>query len=199
MSEAAGPGTATSRGGTPPEPAAIRRALLAQVLDVESVVARTCRLEVRFAPAAVAAYRLVGHRQSAVESLAEGPAATVDLHAGEAVRAVYEACVGVRVYEMHGDLMFAGAERVLRTIERDSDDFSVAILDVAGVDTINDPARALLASMSTTLQAAGKMGYLVDPDAAVIRPDRGFDHVVFGTLDGAVIAAQEWLAAARVR
>lgn len=124
---------------------------------------------------------------------------TVGRESRATVRAVYEACDGVRVYEMHGDLMFAGAERVLRTIERDSDDFSVAILDVAGVDTINDPARALLASMSTTLQAAGKMGYLVDPDAAVIRPDRGFDHVVFGTLDGAVIAAQEWLAAARVR
>jgi glutaminase len=93
--------------------------------------------------------------------------------------------------------MFAGAERVLRTVDRDSDDFSVAILDVTRVDTINDPARALLASMSETLNAAGKKGLVVDPDAAVIRPDRGFDHVVFGTIDAAVVAAQEWLAAGR--
>jgi hypothetical protein len=76
-------------------------------------------------------------------------------------------------------------------------DFAVAILDVTRVDTINDPARALLASMSETLNAAGKKGLVVDPDAAVIRPDRGFDHVVFGTIDAAVAAAQEWLAAGR--
>ena len=122
---------------------------------------------------------------------------TVSRESRATIRAVYQACDGVRVYEMHGDLMFAGAERVLRTVDRDSDDFSVAILDVTRVDTINDPARALLASMSETLNAAGKKGLVVDPDAAVIRPDRGFDHVVFGTIDAAVAAAQEWLAAGR--
>jgi glutaminase len=122
---------------------------------------------------------------------------TVSRESRATIRAVYQACDGVRVYEMHGDLMFAGAERVLRTVDRDSDDFAVAILDVTRVDTINDPARALLASMSETLNAAGKKGLVVDPDAAVIRPDRGFDHVVFGTIDAAVVAAQEWLAAGR--
>jgi glutaminase len=122
---------------------------------------------------------------------------TVSRESRATIRAVYQACDGVRVYEMHGDLMFAGAERVLRTVDRDSDDFSVAILDVTRVDTINDPARALLAGMSETLNAAGKKGLVVDPDAAVIRPDRGFDHVVFGTIDAAVAAAQEWLAAGR--
>jgi glutaminase len=122
---------------------------------------------------------------------------TVSRESRATIRAVYQAYDGVRVYEMHGDLMFAGAERVLRTVDRDSDDFAVAILDVTRVDTINDPARALLASMSETLNAAGKKGLLVDPDAAVIRPDRGFDHVVFGTIDAAVAAAQEWLAAGR--
>ena len=109
------------------------------------------------------------------------------------IRAVYGACDGVRVYEMHGDLMFAGAEKVLRTIDHDSEDFAVAILDVTRVDTINDPARALLAGMSTTLRDAGKLGLLVDPDAAVILLGRGFDDVVFSTLDAAVAAAEEWL------
>ena len=89
--------------------------------------------------------------------------------------------------------MFAGVERVLRSVDRDSAEFSVAILDVTRVDTINDPARALLASMSTTLRAAGKNGFLVDPDAAVIVPGRGFDDVVLGTIDDAVAAAQDWL------
>lgn len=115
------------------------------------------------------------------------------------IRAVYGACDGVRVYEMHGDLMFAGAEKVLRTIARDSEDFAVAILDVTRVDTINDPARVLLAGMSTTLREAGKMGFLVDPDAAVILPDRGFDDVVFSTLEDAVAAAEEWLHADPLR
>ncbi len=123
---------------------------------------------------------------------------TVSRESRATIRAVYDACEGVRVYEMHGDLMFAGAERVLRTADRDREDCSVAILDVTRVDTINDPARALLASMSATLEAAGKKGYLVDPDAAVSRPDRGFDDVVFGTLDEAVAAAQNWLAGGRI-
>ena len=118
---------------------------------------------------------------------------TVSRESRATIRAVYAAGDGVRVYEMHGDLMFAGAERVLRIIDRDSGSFSVAVLDVTRVDTINDPARALLASMSTMLSAAGKRGFLVDPDAAVILPGRGFDDVVFGTLDDAVSAAKAWL------
>lgn len=109
------------------------------------------------------------------------------------IRAVYGAADGVRVYEMHGDLMFAGAERVARLIDRDSDEFSVAILDVTRVDTINDSARLLLAGMSATLREAGKLGLLVDPDNAVIRPGRGFDDVAFATLDGAVEAARRWM------
>lgn len=118
---------------------------------------------------------------------------TVSRESRATIRAVYESSDGVRVYEMHGDLMFAGAEKVLRTIDRDSDDFLVGILDVTRVDTINDAARVLLAGMSSTLDAAGKKGFVVDPDGAVIRPGRGFDHVVFRTLDAAVLAAQDWL------
>ncbi len=91
--------------------------------------------------------------------------------------------------------MFAGAERVLRTVDRADDDFSVVILDVTRVDTISDPARTLLAGMSDTLRAAGKHGLLIDPDAAVIRPGRGFDDVVFSALDDAVSAAGDWLRA----
>ncbi len=118
---------------------------------------------------------------------------TVSRESRATIRAVYNATEGVRVYEMHGDLMFAGAEKVLRTVDRDGDGFAVAILDVTRVDSINDPARTLLAGMSSTLHDAGKLGLLVDPDAAVIRPGRGFDDAVFRTLDDAVAAAREWL------
>jgi hypothetical protein len=77
-------------GRTPVDAAAIRRAVLEQVFAMPTLTARQCRLEVAFDPQAVAAYRLVGHRQSAMESLAGGDPPAVDLHAGEVTRVVYE-------------------------------------------------------------------------------------------------------------
>lgn len=121
---------------------------------------------------------------------------TVSRQSRATIRATYEPRERVRVYEIHGDLMFAGAEKVLRIIDRAKDDFDVAILDVTRVDSINDPARSLLATMSGTLSSARKLGLLIDPDAAVALPGRGFDDVVFTTLEGALDAAEKWKDAA---
>ena len=77
-------------GRTPADAVAIGRAMLEQVFAASTLTARQCRLEVAFDPRAVAAYRLVGHRQSAMESLAGGGPPPVDLHAGDVVRVVYE-------------------------------------------------------------------------------------------------------------
>lgn len=77
-------------GRTALDATAIRRDLIRQVTGHDTLVARQCRLEVRFDPAAVARYRLVGHRQTAVESLAPGLPPALDLHVGETARAVYE-------------------------------------------------------------------------------------------------------------
>ena len=60
-------------------------------------------------------------------------------------------------------------------------------------------AWALLASMGATLEAAGKLGLIVDPDAAVIRPGRGYEGVSFTNLDDAVAAAGKWLGANGLR
>lgn len=120
---------------------------------------------------------------------------TVSRESRSTIRAVYEPIDRVRVYELHGDLMFAGAEQVARTVDRDGDDFAVAVLDVTRVDTINDAARALLAGMSVSLSADGRRGLVVDPDAAVIRPGRGYDDRVFTTVEDAVDAARDWLRA----
>jgi hypothetical protein len=79
-----------SFGRTSLDAVAIRRDLLRQVIGQDTLVARQCGLEIRFDPNRVVAYRLVGHRQSVVESLADAPPATIDLHAGETVRVVYE-------------------------------------------------------------------------------------------------------------
>jgi glutaminase len=99
----------------------------------------------------------------------------------------------VRVYELHGDLLFAGAEQVLRRVEREKGAFDVAILDVTRVDTISEAARGLLAGMRATLSSVGKEGFLVDPDNAVVRSEKRdhFDAVVFGALDDAVAAAKD--------
>ena len=108
-----------------------------------------------------------------------------------AIRAIYDAAHGVRVYELHGDLLFAGAEQVLRTIERQRERFEVAILDVSRIDDINDSARRMLAGMRATLSAVGKEGYLVDPDGKVVRTGREQDYgaIVFSSVDDAVVAA----------
>ena len=62
----------------------------------------------------------------------------------------------IRVYETHGDLLFCGAEQVVRTVDRERDSFDVAILDVSRVDDIDDAARALLSGMSAALRAHGQ-------------------------------------------
>jgi glutaminase len=106
------------------------------------------------------------------------------------LRAVYEPCDKVRVYEAHGDLLFSGAEQVLRTVDRDRDAFDAVILDVSRVDDIDDAARALLSGMTVTLRAEGKHGYLVDPEGIVIRNEPEFEESRYLTLDDAVAAAR---------
>ena len=76
--------------------------------------------------------------------------------------AVYRPRDNIRVYETHGDLLFSGAEQLVRTVDRERDSFDVAILDVSRVDDIDDAARALLADVAAGLRAEGKAGYLVD-------------------------------------
>lgn len=106
------------------------------------------------------------------------------------LRAVFEPRDRVRVYETHGDLLFCGAEQVVRTVDRDCDAFDVAILDVARIDDIDDAARALLAGMSAELQVRGKVGYIVDPDGIFIGSDSSLESVRHVSLDDAVAAAE---------
>jgi len=77
-------------GRTAADAAAVRRELVRQVTGRDTLVAEQCRLEVRFTPSRVLRYRIVGYRQSAVESLAAAAPAAIDLHAGDTVRVVYE-------------------------------------------------------------------------------------------------------------
>lgn len=102
-------------GRTSHDAVSIRRSLIQQVTGCDTLIATQCELEVRFDPKRVARYRLVGHHQSAVESLAEAPPRGADLHAGETVRVVYE--VIPRVTEKRGGL--ASAALAWRTANGD--------------------------------------------------------------------------------
>ncbi|WP_166905708.1 glutaminase A [Mycobacterium sp. DL440] len=121
---------------------------------------------------------------------------SVTRESSSTLRAVFEVHPGIRVYEVQGDLLFAGAEQVLRTAERDRGGYAVAVLDVTRVDDINDAARGMLTGMRASLAAAGKEAYLVDPDGRVVPAGRrdDYDAIVFRTLDEAVDAARQWSA-----
>lgn len=77
------------------DPTMLRRRLVDALATGPGAVLESATIEVRFDPTAIAAYRLVGHRQSVPESLAAfGRKPTADsgvaIHEGETVRAVYE-------------------------------------------------------------------------------------------------------------
>ncbi|ORW94578.1 glutaminase A [Mycolicibacter terrae] len=116
---------------------------------------------------------------------------TVSSEAHAAIRGVYTPRPGVRVYEVHGDLLFAGAEQVARTATRDCGDFDIAILDVSRLHAISDPARGLLAGLADDLQSLGKRGLLVDPNGAVTPDPAAYDVLVFDTVEDALAAAEE--------
>ncbi len=123
----------------------------------------------------------------------------VSRDARASLRAVYEPCDNVRVYETQGDLLFCGAEQVVRTVDRERDTFDVAILDVSRVDDIDDAARRLLSGMSTALRTLGKVGYLVDPDGIVVRTAPEYEAIRYLTIDDAVAAAKASVRAGVVR
>ncbi len=120
---------------------------------------------------------------------------TVARDSRSTLRAIYEPRDGIRVYEVHGDLLFCGAEQVVRTVDRGCDDFAVGILDVTRVDDIDDAAKYLLSGMGAMLREQGKIGLIVDPDRMVISAGSEFEDFRFSTVQDAVDAAAAFLGA----
>jgi hypothetical protein len=150
-------------GRTSLDAVAIRRDLLRQVTGDDTLVARQCGLEVRFDPQRVVAYRLIGHRQSAVESLADSPQSTIDLHAGETVRAVYEV-----VPKEAGTLGLAAARLTWRTpdgaaarleaVDGDAGDRSATLPSLHGCEVV----------LAATLgELAGGSPHITQPRTAI--------------------------------
>jgi hypothetical protein len=81
---------AAGSGRVAADPIAIGRAMLALVSGRSTLAAGGCRLTVSFDPRVVGSYRIVGYRQTAAAAVSPAGPPSVDLHAGESVRVVYE-------------------------------------------------------------------------------------------------------------
>ncbi|MFW2513661.1 glutaminase A [Demequina sp. SO4-13] len=90
------------------------------------------------------------------------------------------------VYELHGDLLFAGAEHVVRSLVDDAPE--LAIVDVRQVDDVAAVARVALRGLRDMLRESGGEAALVDPEGALQDPDASTEHAspVFDDLDSAV-------------
>ncbi|GAC69150.1 glutaminase A [Gordonia soli] len=73
----------------------------------------------------------------------------------------------VRVYELQGDLTFAGAESAVRRLEADVDRFDVAILEISRVDIVDPVARNMVLGFKHVLDEGGRRSLVVDPDGVV--------------------------------
>ncbi|MEV4419088.1 glutaminase A [Patulibacter sp. NPDC049589] len=95
-----------------------------------------------------------------------------------------------RIYALHGDLRFAGAETVVREIARRSDDLELLVLDLRRVDEVAGVARRMLAELRERLRASGCEVSIVDPDGVLPEPEHDDQSWPprHGGLDGAV----EW-------
>lgn len=93
-----------------------------------------------------------------------------------------------RVYELHGDLLFAGAESVVRSVVDDGPE--LAIIDVRRVDEVANVAKLTLLALRDRLRDEGFEGVLVDSERRLPDPDKGTDRAtrVFDTRS----AAAEW-------
>ncbi|MFC4374605.1 glutaminase A [Nocardia halotolerans] len=70
-----------------------------------------------------------------------------------------------RIYELHGDLLFAGAERTVRAIEGRAGELEALVIDLRRVGEVSAVARGMLDTLQADLVAAGCRVALVDPDA----------------------------------
>ncbi len=109
-----------------------------------------------------------------------------------------------RVYELHGDLLFAGAESVIREITDRAGDLDVIVLDVRGIDETAKISVKLLRDLRDQFSAEGGEAVIVDPGHSAFspaQPDPSIDGATIGdaTTDGATGASEPGATGTRVR
>jgi glutaminase len=72
-----------------------------------------------------------------------------------------------RIYELHGDLLFAGAESVLRAIGAVGDELELLAADVRRISDVAAVSRQMLLTLRDTLREQGCEAFLVDPDGVL--------------------------------
>ncbi|WP_068280718.1 glutaminase A [Aldersonia kunmingensis] len=97
-----------------------------------------------------------------------------------------------RVYELHGDLLFAGTEIAVREITSHSDNLDALVLDLRRVDDISVVAQSLLGKMRRALSEQGCESALIDPER---RGKAAADDRVFIDLDSATQWCEDLLLA----
>ena len=102
-----------------------------------------------------------------------------------------------RVYELHGDLLFAGTESVIREITARAADLDSIVLDVRGVDDTADVSKRLLLGLRDELRRIGVEAVLVDPARTVepLDPDAGKRVRHFSEVNAAIEYAEDALIA----
>ncbi|MDV7086093.1 glutaminase A [Rhodococcus sp. IEGM 248] len=91
-----------------------------------------------------------------------------------------------RIYELHGDLLFAGAESAVREIGGVENELEVVVIDVRRVDDVGGIARRMLDSLRDELTRRGCAVALVDPAALL-----GYTHSDLTGASGRVFADLE--------
>ncbi len=94
------------------------------------------------------------------------------------------------IFELQGDIRFAEAESVLRTIAQEPEGSGVVVLDMTRVHEINGAARRMLLEGVRRLHLDGHPVRLVDPDGILPDPDAGggYRPDVHETIDEACAA-----------
>ena len=78
-----------------------------------------------------------------------------------------------RIYELHGDLLFSGAESVVREVTQAADDLELVALDLRRINDVAEVSRRLLRSLRAALDEQGCGSAVIDPDGLL--PGAGSD------------------------
>ncbi|MDP2711961.1 MAG: glutaminase A [Solirubrobacteraceae bacterium] len=103
----------------------------------------------------------------------------------------------VRIYELQGDLLFAGAESVVREISQAAAELEIVVLDVRRIRDVAEVSRGLLGGLRATLDGQGCAFALIDPDdilrVAEAQGERAAPVPAFPTIADATVWCEERL------
>ncbi|MFF0814002.1 glutaminase A [Rhodococcus sp. NPDC003318] len=97
-----------------------------------------------------------------------------------------------RIYELHGDLLFAGAESAVRAVGERAADLEAVVVDLRRVDEVGDVARRMLTQMRADLDADGVPCAFVDPDGHLGNTTSSVDPSGRGRILVDLDSALEW-------